>query len=181
MRYGQTEFAADGEKLSARYSPITGVEIKSTVVPCSPWHVRIHQITNSVPVTAADGGFSIAQERCFELTRGAKTGRLEAKDSRVTDNSVFVSVPWGTSGIVVETGGTPELVTAFPNTNLFYNLTVIPSITAEFEPGEHLLVTSVFADRSENADERSKEKPQVRTAEGQVIVTYKGKTVTVSL
>lgn len=181
MRYGQTEFAADEEKLSAKYSPISGVKIKSTVVPCSSWHVRIHQITNSVPVTVADGGFSIAQERCFELTKGAGTGRLEEKDSRVTERSVFVRVPWGISGIVAETDGAPELVTAFPNTNLFYNLTVIPSITAELEPGKHLLVTSVFADRSENAVRLSEEKPQVGIDDRQVIVTYKGKTVTVSL
>ncbi len=181
MRSGQAEFDSDEEKLSAVYTPITGVTIKSIVVPCSPWHVRIHQISNTVPIEIADGGFAIAQERCFQLTRGAKTGRLEEKDSTVTEDSVFVNVPWGTSGIVSETGGKPELVTAFPNTNLFYNLTVIPTITGTLEPGSHLMVTSVFADMSETAAKLAAEKPEVKTEDGKVSVTYKGRTVTVTL
>lgn len=181
MRYGQTDFSSDEEKLSAKYSPLTGVEVISTVVPCSPWHVRIHQITNCVPVTAADGGFSIARERCFEVTEGAGTGRLESENIEITEASAFVRAPWGVSGIVTETEGTTKLVTPFPNTNLFYNLTVIPTVTAELEPGSHLLITSVFADRSASAGEMAGQKPFVSVEEGSVTIAYRGRTVTVPL
>ena len=57
------DFKATEESLYTKYRPITGVTIESTVVPCSPWHVRVHRITNEVAIDLADGGFALPQER----------------------------------------------------------------------------------------------------------------------
>ena len=115
------------------------------------------------------------------MTEGAGTGRLESENIEITEASAFVRAPWGVSGIVTETEGTTKLVTPFPNTNLFYNLTVIPTVTAELEPGSHLLITSVFADRSASAGEMAGQKPFVSVEEGSVTIAYRGRTVTVPL
>ena len=179
MRSGQSHFSLSEDTLSSEYSPVSGVTIESTVIPCSSWHVRIHKITNTIPVDVADGGFAISQENCFQIKMGSKTGRYEEKDVKTDESSVFAKFPWGISGMVSETGQSPELVPAFPNTNLFYNLTVIPVIKGSFEAGVHLMVTSVFADRSFEAEALMEEKPEIRIEENQVKIIHKGKVVTV--
>ena len=181
MRWGQHDFSINHQTLTSRYSPIPGVTIESTVIPCFSWHVRIHKISNSIPVEAADGGFAIPQENCFQLEKGRKSGKFEAEDVKAEGNSLFAVFPWGISGIIGETGGMPELVSAFPNTNLLYNLTVIPTVRAVYEEGTHVMVTSVFADKSPEAEILMKEKPQVEILEKQIHVIYKGECVKVLL
>ena len=179
MRSGQSHFSLSEDTLSSEYSPVSGVTIESTVIPCSSWHIRIHKITNTIPIDVADGGFAISQENCFQIEVGRNTGRYEEKDVKTDENSVFAKFPWGISGMVSETGQTPDLVPAFPNTNLFYNLTVIPVIKGSFEAGVHFMVTSVFADRSFEAEALMEEKPEVKIEDSQVKIISKGKTVTV--
>ena len=78
-----------------------------------------------------------------------------------------------------ETGEEPVLITPFPNTNLFANLTVIPMVKTQLEPGTHLIVTSVAADFHESAETLLKEKPQVEIQNEKVVVTIGDKKVTV--
>ncbi len=37
-----------------------------------------------------------------------------------------------------------QFVIAFPNTNLFYNLTGIPTLIKELQPGHHILIHAVY-------------------------------------
>ncbi len=181
MRYGLTDFYGDEERLVSKYSPIKGVKVISTVVPCSPWHVRVHQITNKEAIKIAEGGFSLPQEEGFRVKAGRMTGRFEEKEIHRIEKGIYASFPWGCSGIVSETGQETELEIPFANTNLFYNLTVIPMVKAELEPGIHVIVTSVAADFHKSWEELLEEKPEVRIDKGEVKVIYKGKTVKVSL
>ena len=112
---------------------------------------------------------------------GKATGRFEEKDVHRTETSVFAGFPWGSSGIVSETGEKAELEIPFANTNLFYNLTVIPMVKAELEPGDHLIVTSVAGDFHKDWKSLLAEKPEVEIRQGKVTAQYKGETVTVSI
>lgn len=181
MRYGLDRFQADENSLTVWYRPMNGVKVISTVVPCSPWHVRIHQIKNEEALEIADGGFALPQEKGFQVVPGRKTGRFEEKDIHKTDNSIFAGFPWGSSGVVSETGQKTELLIPFANTNLFYNLTVIPMVKAEFVPGEHLIVTSVAGDFHKDWECLLAEKPVVEIRREDVAVNYKGETVTVRI
>lgn len=181
MRYGMTDFYGDDKSLTTVYSPMNGVEVTSIVVPCSPWHVRVHQIKTREAIEIADGGFALPQEECFKVIPGRATGRFEAKDVHKTETSVFAGFPWGSSGIVSETGDRAELELPFANTNLFYNLTVIPTVKAQLEPGNHLIVTSVAGDFYKDWKSLMEEKPAVEIGETQVSVTWKGETVKVIL
>ena len=74
-------------------------------------------------------------------------------------------------------GGKGEMIDCAPNTNLFYNLTILPVIRQRLEPGEHIIITGVFGDRSGKAAERAGEIPEVTADGGQILVTWGGKTV----
>ncbi len=68
---------------------------------------------------------------------------------------------WGVSRVVSLSGGAGRVVDAFPNTNLFEPLTVIPAICHRLEPGTHRLVTCVMADSSEEAVRLSMQVPEL--------------------
>lgn len=174
MRYGQNRFELDETRLFSSYEPIAGVKIETTIIPYSPWHVRIHKIINSIPVDLADSGFSIAREKKVEGLAEGGWLRFEKREAETSEDALFVRLPWGTSGVVSATGGTPELIMAAPNTNVLYNLTVIPTIKAAYEPGVHWMITSVFADESEEAKEKSLDRPEIEMSEEKIVVTYKG-------
>ena len=70
------------------------------------------------------------------------------------------------------------LIQEAPNTNLFYNLTMIPMIKKTLEPGEHLVVCCVYGDQSGDAAEALKSCPSVSIEGGEVIIeTENGKKV----
>ncbi len=178
MRYGMDSFSADENKLSAAYRPLTGVTVESTVVPCSPWHVRVHRIRNQVPIEIADGGFALPQERCFTVEPGAGNGKYRPEDVIRTEHGLAAAFPWGVSCIESATGQDAELVIPFVNTNLFFNLTVIPTVKGELEPGEHLIVTLAAADLHEDMESLYSRKPQVEITDGRVKVSWEGTEVT---
>lgn len=179
MRYGMDGFRATKEYLYTKYRPISGVSIESTIVPCSPWHVRVHRIVNETAIDLADGGFAIPQERCFKVVSGRETGKYRPSDVKKEGSMLAADFPWGASVIVSESGQEPVLITPFPNTNLFANLTVIPTVKAQLEPGTHLIVTSAAADFYENAEMLLEQKPQVEIQGDKVVVTVGEHVVTV--
>ena len=65
------------------------------------------------------------------------------------------------------------MVDVFPNTNLFYPLTVIPMAVYELPAGEHQLVDMVFADRSGQATEKQQQqRPVVMSDAGSIRIQF---------
>ncbi len=181
MRNGFTAYDIDEKCLSVSYSPMNGVKVKSMIVPYRNWHVRIHSIENEEAIEIADGGFSIPQERCYQLTPGRETGRFKPEDVHKRGNTLMADFPWGSSVIVSETGQDVELVIPFSNTNLFYNLTVIPTVQAHLKPGKHVIVTSAVADFHKSGEELLAQKPKVEIAEREVVVTGESGEIRINL
>lgn len=181
MRNGFTAYDIDEKCLSVSYSPMNGVKVKSMIVPYRNWHVRIHSIENEEAIEIADGGFAIPQERCYQLTPGRETGRFKPEDVHKRGNTLMADFPWGSSVIVSETGQDVELVVPFSNTNLFYNLTVIPTVQAHLKPGKHVIVTSAVADFHKSGEELLAQKPKVEIAEREVVVTGESGEIRINL
>lgn len=181
MRYGMEEFEANEETLSVTYSPMTDVMVKSTIVPCSSWYVRIHKIHTQVSIDLADGGFALPQERCHQIEKGPGSGRYKMEDVARTEHGLIVDFPWGISCIESETGQKAELITPYANTNLFHNLTVIPTVRETLEPGDHLVITSVAADLHQSKEMIYQKKPEVEVEGDQVRVIWEEHTVTVDI
>lgn len=181
MRNGFTDYDIDEKCLSVSYSPMKGVKVKSRIVPYMNWHVRIHQIETEEAIDIADGGFALPQERCYRLTPGRETGRFKAEDVHRKEHMLTADFPWGSSAIVSETGQDTELIVPFSNTNLFYNLTVIPTVQACLKPGKHLIVTSAAADFHQTGEELLTGKPTVKITEHEVVVTGEGEEIRIDL
>lgn len=162
MRDGFASFDVTDAYVTTEYSLMPGVEVVSHIIPCGVWHVRIHRITTEHRIDIADGGFALRVEN-------KKFGEDAV---RRTDNSIALVMPWGISKVVSYTGGNGMIADAFPNTNLFYNLTSIPTIGCTLEPGNHVVIMAAMADESTEAEALSGIMPVVARTERGYRVFY---------
>lgn len=183
VRYGADDFQVTETAVYVDYHIGSETRISSLVmpVPKSPWHIRVHHVCNERAIDIAEGGFAIDAERCFQAEAGGASGKFRPDMVKADENGMFADFPWGISGVVSLSGGTPALVQAFPNTNLLYNLSVIPTIQKRLEPGEHWLMTCVLGDRSEEGTEYMKEIPQIRRFGQEIRVSWKDWTETCNM
>ncbi len=137
----------------SRYQLMPGVRVETTIIPKGPWHIRKHVIETEYEIDALDGGFAIKSEPCFDTVSGVSLGKYRPEQVLEGEDFVATDFDWGFSGIKSACGGRPELVRPFPNTNLFYNVTVIPTIHYHLQPGRHELTCFVFGDISSKAKE----------------------------
>lgn len=176
VRYGVDNFKVTETAVYVDYHIGSGTYITSIIIPVGPWHVRVHHIRNQQAVDVADGGFAISAERCFDVTTGGESGKFRSDMVREYADGIFADFPWGVSGIVSLSGGTASLVQAFPNTNLLYNLTVIPTIGKRLDPGEHQIVTCVLGDLSEKRKVYMEEVPHIQCLEDKIAISWNGTT-----
>ena len=169
MRYGVERFEVTEDYTRSVYHIGKNVGVESLVIPLGTWHVRIHEIDNTESIDVAEGGYAVSNERCFTVVSGRDSGKYTEEMVHQRENALFCCFPWGVSGIVAldKTAGErrePRLVRAFPNTNLLYNLTVIPTLCTKLEPGHHTLISCVYADLKNLPEEE--EVPAVRIVTG---------------
>ncbi len=172
MRYGTKEFRVYDDRLYMKYEIMPRVMVETTILPLAPWHVRIHRIHTEEAIDVADGGFAIEAEKCFHVVSGADSGKYEPAMVEHKPDSTAAVFPWGVSAAVGYTGGSSALVTAYPNTNLLYNLTVIPTVKTALEPGDHLVVTAFLGDRSELAKDWLDKRPKILLEEDKVTIGF---------
>lgn len=139
VREKTAEAVYEDGMLRSRWQPLPGVEVQTWLIPAPPWHVRVHWITTERPLWSAEGGFAlnrsgddpIANAGIHEEAAGIATARYPAGGSGIRD------LLGQRTGLVVR---------ADPNTNLLVPRTVLPTLTAQHDPGEHWLVCAVLAD-----------------------------------
>ncbi|MEY8357177.1 DUF2264 domain-containing protein [Lachnospiraceae bacterium 54-53] len=183
MRYGTEESEVTEEFVRTVYRPMKGVRIESFLVPFGAWHVRIHEIETDREIDLADGGFSIGIERCFTVVSGKESGKYTFDQIEKRERSAFACFPWGTSGIVSLDGGEADVIPLFPNTNLFYNMTVLPTVKKRLRPGKHQMITCVLGDMSPEAGKLSSDiwetMPKVRRNGEHMELVFDGKCITI--
>ncbi|MCL2407222.1 MAG: DUF2264 domain-containing protein [Defluviitaleaceae bacterium] len=131
MRNNIKDFGAYGDYLYSKWTPWSDVEITSYIIPVFPWHVRVHLIDTKRKLTLADGGFAISRQGDF--TKATK------HDSCAVLRQACIS------GIADISGGQqPVIIQTEPNTNLMTPLTLIPTLKAAVEPGQHTLISAVL-------------------------------------
>ncbi|AIQ46550.1 hypothetical protein R70723_12220 [Paenibacillus sp. FSL R7-0273] len=120
-----------GNVLYAKWRPWGDVEVQTWIVAGLPWHVRIHKIKTGRPLTAAEGGYSLAAKQEQQIEKAGNPG-------------LSVQNTFGESGVCSLRGYTKaQLVYSNVNTNVLYPRTSLPSLLAELEPGSHLLISAV--------------------------------------
>ena len=172
MRFGVSEYRVTEQYTYIKYQLLPGMEVESYIVPLAVWHVRIHKIKTAYAADIADGGFALSIEAAYSITKGKGSGKWQPDMVKKTDRGLTAQFPWGTSGVAGDEKGGYELVAAYPNTNLFVNVAVIPTYTRHLEPGEHLVVTAMFADRSNQAKEWADNPPETILDGNRVMIRY---------
>ncbi|OXM87473.1 DUF2264 domain-containing protein [Paenibacillus rigui] len=149
------------------WKPWHDVEVRTWLLPGTPWHVRIHHIQSHRRLQAADGGFALGVDQ-----GRAGTGELHMEQA---DEALRVSNLLGSSGIRLLYGaGRIESIQPHSNTNLMHPRTVIPTVTTQFEPGSHWLVTAVYGEPAgEGSTEQNRwnDCPQLRKDGEELVIT----------
>lgn len=115
-------------QIDNRYELLPGVMVESLIIPQEKGHIRIHHIWTKEDIELADGGFAIRAEDGIN--------RMETSMVQTTERAVRCHFPWGNAGAEnLEGDGEARLVTPFPNTNLMYGITVIPTIYFQLKAG----------------------------------------------
>lgn len=179
MRNGVDSYQIDARKIITEYCIGSHVKIVSTIIPGMPWHVRIHEIETQIGIDVADGGFTIGLEQPGGVVSGALSGKATEDQLRLTEHSAFAVLPWGVSGIESMTGGTAELVRSFPNTNLFVNLGLIPTVKQRLKPGKHIMVSLVYGEPAADSQKELYQKPKLEIRKDGVAVMEEQDTIEV--
>ena len=121
--------------------------------------MRVHLIQSAVDAEYADGGFAIRTEQQGQEMQPDMVCR--------TENAVKCAFPWGNAGAVCMAGtGEPRLVRPFPNTNIMYGSTVIPTIYFRLNAGTHCIADYFYGDGSFLDKGRAIALPQFFYAQG---------------
>ena len=140
-RWSIEEHADDGPVITASWSPWPDVEVVTSLRFSGDWQIREHRVTTARALLTAEGAF------CVPLDEGAT--------NQQTDDAGALAVTRDrASGIRDLTGGRrPAVLRPDPNSHLLWPRTLLPAFQGELAPGEHRLVTAVYADSSGDATE----------------------------
>lgn len=139
------------------WHPWKNVRIRTAIIPVGEWHLRIHDIENERPLHAVEGGFSVPVE---------ETDRIETIPEGVVYHSRV-----GTSCMIgIQNFFSPKIQVTEPNTNIYFNRSVFPSVEAQLEPGTHRLISLVGGLTAKE----EVEVPHVEVEGHKVRITYQG-------
>ncbi|WP_230843819.1 DUF2264 domain-containing protein [Gloeobacter morelensis] len=142
LREEPLETTFEGDMLRSLWKPWPEVEIETWLLPCLPWHVRVHRLRTKKSLLSSEGGFAAARPE------GVDEGALRHQG----EGFALASYPIGWSGIRdLRAKRKGEIINIAPNTNLLYPRTVIPALLGWHLPGEHWLATAVLALPGEGA------------------------------
>jgi hypothetical protein len=119
--------------IAAVWSPWPDVEVETRLRFSGDWHIREYRVTTARPLLTAEGAF------CVPLGEGARTHQSDSSALSVETNRA--------SGIRDLTTGRHSVVhRPDPNSQLLWPRTLPPTLQGELTPGEHRLITAVYAD-----------------------------------
>ena len=180
MRNGTVECRITNEYTYAKYVPMPGVEVESFVVPCIPWHVRVHTIKTAITIDIADGGYAIGMEKVGLITAAQDIETFHSEFIN-DDNGIFIRRPWGISGITSQEAGTFNIIDSYPNTNVLWNSAAIPTFCKRLEPGNHRIITSVLGEANGNCMSSITKRPSIQCEKDYVSIQYNDKQVMVKV
>lgn len=126
----------------SRWLPWHDVTVRTWLIPCGDWHLRVHHVENQRPLTSAEGGFAVIQEPAT-LTEISLDRR-----------SVTVSARNGISRIVCLDDVAPrnaDTVVTPPNSSIMFAETAsVPLLTGALPAGSHWLITAICASATQD-------------------------------
>jgi hypothetical protein len=128
------------EAVHAVWHPWPDVEIETRLRFAGDWQIRDHRITTARPLHTAEGAFCVPLE---DQTR-----------THTTDSSALAISKERASGIQDPSKTATRQATVLrpdPNSHFLWQRTLLPILRGTLEPGEHLMITAVFANSTGDA------------------------------
>lgn len=139
MRGSAERYEVTPECTRTLYELMPGVKVESQIFPMNRGHFRVHYVKTQIPAMLADGGFAIRL--------GNGMARFDESMIKIKAHEICCDFPWGNAGVVNQDEmGEAVPVMPFPNTNLMYGITVIPTVRYALDPGEYCLVNYFYGD-----------------------------------
>ncbi len=133
-RQGCQEYATGEDRVESVWHPYPDVTVRTVIVPLGDWHIRVHKITTSRKLFAAEGGYAVNRD-----------GGPGLSQTQTEDTKALAVCGKLVSGIVSLRGyALSQIVVPEPNTNLLYPRTVLPTLRAEIPSGETVLACAVL-------------------------------------
>lgn len=125
-----TSATVEKDKVVIEWSPMKGINVKTTVKPEKWGHIREHEVTSEYDCIACDAGFAVASRDI---------------DNCETKNGVIASAKnnFQHCEVLSETGGQGIVIPVSPNTNLRYSKTLIPAMKYEIKQGTTRIKTLI--------------------------------------
>ncbi len=120
----------EADHVVSDWETISGVTVRSWIVPCGAWHVRVHQVTTDHTIHVAEGGFAAPDPTVLAQTKTSVC--LVGNDN-------------GTTGIADLTANREASINDMePNVSLYHSEVRGPLLVGKFEAGTHWLATAVL-------------------------------------
>ena len=124
-------FTINGDEVVSKWSPFEGIEVETKIIPQKWGHKREHTIISEYECKVYECGFAAAARDKDEMNF-----RLHDDECEAFNKFAFSAVRSSMEipGEAEAIKPCAKLIHAAPNTNIFYNKTVIPA--AEFKIGK---------------------------------------------
>lgn len=163
MKAKNAEHTVTEDYIYTKWYPWKDVEIKTFIIPCLPWHVRVHIISSARELDSFEGGF------CFPAEK------TEAVNS--TENGVFATFGSYTSGIVNLIGERNSYIQGMEaNTNLSFSRSSLPALSGRIHSGNTVLACGVYIGTGNGEDV-----PSVNVEQNKISVCFGDKDVTINI
>lgn len=136
------------------WQPWSDVTIKSTIIPITNCHIRIHEIQTQRTIDVYEGGFSLPLNEAHAPLIDGQRAMYETTEG--------ISSVEGIYGF-----DKADVVRTEPNTNLFYPVTMLPHIKGHLDKGNHVLISVI----SGRLSDETLENPEISIERNKITIT----------
>ncbi len=126
------DYTIEADRIVYTWSPIVGIQVKTTILPTEKGHARIHEITSETECTAYDCGFAVSTDDRKYFERSAQGAMAVVRNE---EGYCCVKSAAGE--------GSGENLIPDPNTNLLHSKTTIPMAVYRIKKGTQTIRTEV--------------------------------------
>lgn len=125
-------YVIGNNEIQITWTPLSGITVKTTIIPTERGHKRIHEVTSEYACQAYDCGFAVAMDSVKEFTKKEEGALAEARNE-----TSFCTVE------AMQGNGRGTVLNAIPNSNVLHTKTAIPMVRYDIPKGTSHFVTEI--------------------------------------
>ena len=125
-------YVIGNNEIQITWTPLSGITVKTTIIPTEKGHKRIHEVTSEYACQAYDCGFAVAMDSVQAFTKKEEGALAEARNE-----TSFCAVE------AMQGNGRGTVLNAIPNSNVLHTKTAIPMVRYDIPKGTSHFVTEI--------------------------------------